>query len=151
MNSTTRSVDVDLTVEEAFELVRQAAKPLGYRETAAKPDRATVRWSRGFTLASNPQDCTATIEPAGDGRSTVTYKASVMALFDPFGFTRETADRFVHQLHAHIEARSSGQPPEAPRPARVGLIVNLVAIGFVLVLVVGGVGCFLAVALMDAL
>ena len=75
----------------------------------------------------------------------------VMALFDPFGFTRETADRFVHQLHAHIEARSSGQPPEAPRPARVGLIVNLVAIGFVLVLVIGGVGCFLAIALMDAL
>jgi hypothetical protein len=149
MNSTTRSVDLDLTPQEALELVREAAAPLRFREAAVEPSKGIVRWKRGFTLSSNPQDCTAAVEPVGDGRCTVTYRASVMALFDPFGFTRETAERFVHQLEAHRVARETGESPAAPPPARVGLVVNVVVLSLAGLMVVSAVGCGLGTVLLD--
>ena len=81
--------------------------------------------------------------PDGQGGTTATYKASIMALFDPFGFTKETLDVFEHQLHAHREVQGTDALPAAALPQQRGWYVfggsiAVVLGGFMLAVCCGG-------------
>lgn len=87
-----------------------------------------VRWRKGFGW-TNPVTIEARFSP-GDGGTQVELKAMVMALFDPFGFTREAMEIATGQVRAHLAARESGGAIPEPASEKRGVYVNVVVIGF---------------------
>ncbi len=107
--SKSRSVQVDLPPSEARALVEEAATPLTKYKPRVNPNSDDLCWRKGWGL-SNPVTVKAELMPAAQG-TTVTYTASILALFDPFGFTKGALDQFEQQLLAHREVRGTDQPP----------------------------------------
>lgn len=85
-----------------------------------------VRWRKGFGW-TNPVTIEARFKPGGGGTE-VELKAMVMALFDPFGFTKEAMEIATGQIRAHMDARSSGGPIPEPPAERRGMYINAVVI-----------------------
>lgn len=116
MASTTKTTTLDLPLDAARERVRAAAERLTQYDWDGEKDGA-LTWERGFGL-TNPQWVKATLE--SDGETTrVTYEVRIMALMDPFGFTEESVDRFIAELHAHHANQTEGVAlPEVPPDKR---------------------------------
>lgn len=87
-----------------------------------------VRWRKGFGF-TNPVTIEARFQPEGAGTA-VELKAMVLALMDPFGFTKEAAQIAAGQVRAHLAARETGAAVPAAPAERRGLMVNVVFIGF---------------------
>lgn len=113
----TRDIALELPPTEARGLVEAA----GNAVPKFKPN-GDLSWRKGWGL-SNPVTVHVQLVPDGQGGTTVSYKASILALFDPFGFTTETLDVFEHQLQAHRAVRGTDATPEPALPLRRGLYV----------------------------
>lgn len=139
MAKTELSTTLPLPPDQARELVLRAAGRLTqYDYKGDKGDH--LLWERGFGL-TNPQTVRVRIEPDGEG-TTVTYAISILALADPFGFTKESCERFIAELEAHHAYESEGAAlPEVPRDKR-GMqifIGSLVVVALITVCALGGV------------
>ena len=126
--STTRSLDMALTPNDARALLETAGAAVpGYEPNG------DLKWRKGWFSLSNPVTVRAELMPSGDGGTTITMTANILALFDPFGFTKEAMDQFQHSIQAHLAVQGTDQPPATTPGAKRGLHV----LGGLLVLFVG--------------
>ena len=130
MAETTLSTQLPLEIEAARALAERAGSRLTQYDFKGE-DGPDLKWERGFGL-TNPQTVTARFEAAPDGGTSVSYTVSILALMDPFGFTKETCERFIAELQAHHALEADGTAlPEAPsdKKGMTTLIVSLVFVG----------------------
>jgi len=139
MASTELSTTVPLDLDAARELVITAASRLDqYDYKGDKGDH--LLWERGFGM-TNPQTVRVRLAEV-EGGTQVTYAVSILALMDPLGFTKESAERFIAELQAHHAHQTEGVAlPEAPRDKRgmQTLVVSLLIVSLFAVCALGGV------------
>ncbi len=126
---------MDAAPEHAFALARASGYQIpSWRCLRDEPHSGTLKFSKGFGW-TNPMEMTITIFGAGEGRSTLRYEASILALADPFGFMDSTLDQFLAHLENHRSAWLSGTQPGPPPKNNRALMVNIgcVAIAFLLI------------------
>ena len=82
----------------------------------------------------------ATLHDYG-GQSVVHHEASILALADPFGFTKKTLEQFETHVQSYLHAQQTGAPLASPATEERSLWVNLAIIGcvfaFVLLVIIG--------------
>lgn len=123
--STTTELILDMTPEEARALLEAACATVpGYEPNG------DLQWRKGWLSLTNPVTFRAELMPCGDGRTTVKMTAKILALFDPFGFTREALDQFDHIIQAHAAVHGTDQLPATPLGAKRGLYVLVGMLGF---------------------
>ena len=116
--STTRSLDIPRPPEEARALLETACGAVpGYEPNG------DLQWRKGWLSLTNPVTFRVELMPSGDGGTTVTMTAKILALFDPFGFTKEALDQFEHSIQAHVAVEGTDQLPAAPLGAKRGFYV----------------------------
>lgn len=126
---TTETLTLPLPPEHARALVSDAIADMKkYRLVDQDEALGLVRWRKGFGW-TNPVTIEARFEQA-DGGTRVEIKAMVLALADPFGFTKEACGIATEQVRARLAARQGGAAVPAARAERRGLIVNAVFLGF---------------------
>ena len=141
MAETTLTTQLPLDPAAARALAERAAARLKQYDFKG-PEGETLKWQRGFGL-TNPQTVTATFEDDGQGGTTVSYTVSILALMDPFGFTKESCERFITELQAHHEHEANGTAlPEAPSDKK-GMTTLIVSLAFVGLFAVCGFGAVL--------
>ncbi|MCP4804923.1 MAG: hypothetical protein GY913_16655 [Proteobacteria bacterium] len=116
MASTKKTTTIPGTPEAVMALAERAGERLTQYDFKGRQGTEIV-WERGFGL-TNPQTVRARFWGEGDV-TCVEYEVSIMALMDPFGFTGESADRFIAELQAHHAQEQDGaQLPMVPPDKR---------------------------------
>ena len=116
MASSKKTTTVAGTPETVMALAERAGARLTQYDFKGKQGTELV-WERGFGL-TNPQTVKARFWAEGDV-TCVEYEVSILAFMDPFGFTDESADRFIAELQAHHSQEQDGvQLPMVPPDKR---------------------------------
>ncbi len=145
MAETTLTTQLPLDPEAAMALAERAGARLAQYDFKGG-EGPVLKWERGFGL-TNPQTVTARFSEDGSGGTTVAYTVSILALMDPFGFTRESCERFIAELQAPHALEADGVAlPEVPRDKK-GMTTLIVSLVFVGLLFVCGFGALVMAAI----
>lgn len=133
MASNTLEFSSALRPADAMDLFVESAKHVQqFDPVSVDPQAGEIKMRRGWGL-TNPQDAVITfVRDESTGGCTISITISILALADPIGFTKTSAERFKVAFENHERAKADGTTPEPPPKDNKGMIVLGVSIGMVL-------------------